>query len=319
MVEKIDQGCEKMKYTILGFNQAKLIELGLDIDDALILRYFVDFKDSGQMTKELFDSEMFYWINYDSIKRELPILDISKDRVYRKLKKLVDAGILLHKTKKDGGTFSFYALGDRYVELISSKENTTEGTVKLPEGMAKTPEGYGENNGEGTVKTPERYGKNTRTKDSSIIYQSIKDSSTKDIYIQVINYLNLKAHTNYKHSSRKTQDLIRARMNEQFALEHFKKVIDIKCTEWMGTEWEKFLRPETLFGPKFEGYLNQKNCPKVSKTEKGQTFSHYEQREDALESYKKVQELQQSELGETEINKDLLANIGKKVKGGELN
>lgn len=50
---------------------------------------------------------------------------------------------------------------------------------------------------------------------------------------------------------------INARLNEKYTVDDFKKVIDKKCNEWIGTEYEKFLRPETLFGSKFEGYLNQ--------------------------------------------------------------
>lgn len=82
------------------------------------------------------------------------------------------------------------------------------------------------------------------------------------IYSPVIEYLNSKCKTNYKPSSKKTKSLIDARVNEGFTLEDFKKVIDNKSVEWLGTEFEKFLRPETLFGTKFESYLNQKNIPK---------------------------------------------------------
>ena len=49
-----------------------------------------------------------------------------------------------------------------------------------------------------------------------------------------------------------------------FVIDDFKKVIDNMAAEWMGTEWEKYLRPETLFGTKFESYLNRK--PKEKKT-----------------------------------------------------
>ena len=76
------------------------------------------------------------------------------------------------------------------------------------------------------------------------------------IYAPVIAHLNEKAGTNYKATTKKTQALIRARMSEGFTLEDFKVVIDRKCTEWMGSDMEKYLRPETLFGTKFEGYLN---------------------------------------------------------------
>lgn len=76
-------------------------------------------------------------------------------------------------------------------------------------------------------------------------------------FAEIIDYLNLKAGKNYKHTTKKTQSLITARMREGFTLEDFKKVIDTKATDWKGTEYEKYLRPETLFGSKFEAYLNQ--------------------------------------------------------------
>ena len=75
---------------------------------------------------------------------------------------------------------------------------------------------------------------------------------------QVVNYLNERLGSNYKSNTPKTRDKIKARINEGFVLEDFKKVIDIKFIEWKGTEFEKYLRPETLFGTKFESYLNQK-------------------------------------------------------------
>ena len=72
-----------------------------------------------------------------------------------------------------------------------------------------------------------------------------------------------KRGTFYKKNTKITQVSIRARINEGFTFEDFKKVIDIKCKSWKKTEWEKFLRPETLFGTKFEGYLNEKGKYKV--------------------------------------------------------
>jgi len=76
-------------------------------------------------------------------------------------------------------------------------------------------------------------------------------------YSKVIDYLNDKAGKNFKNveSNRK---LIRARFHDGFMLDDFKKVIDTKTAEWQGTDMEQYLRPITLFGTKFEGYLNQK-------------------------------------------------------------
>lgn len=84
------------------------------------------------------------------------------------------------------------------------------------------------------------------------------DKSEQDIpYKEVCEYLNMRVGSNYRHTTRKTKDLIKARFNEGFTLEDFKIVIDKKCVEWMNTDMQKYLRPETLFGTKFESYLNQ--------------------------------------------------------------
>lgn len=76
---------------------------------------------------------------------------------------------------------------------------------------------------------------------------------------QVIDYLNEKTSSNYKSTSNKTLSLIKARSREGFVGEDFVKVIDIKTADWINNpEMRKYLRPETLFGTKFESYLNQK-------------------------------------------------------------
>lgn len=92
-----------------------------------------------------------------------------------------------------------------------------------------------------------------------------KEDPFISLYRQVIDYLNLKANTRYKYTSDKSKKYIHARAEEGFTLKDFQEVIDKKCIEWIGTEWEKFLRPETLFGTKFEGYLNQKVAAKTEK------------------------------------------------------
>lgn len=79
-------------------------------------------------------------------------------------------------------------------------------------------------------------------------------------YKEIIDYLNEKIGSNYKSTTSKTKQLIKARFNEGFTLEDFKIVIDKKYIEWYNNkDMNKYLRPETLFGTKFESYLNQKN------------------------------------------------------------
>lgn len=77
-------------------------------------------------------------------------------------------------------------------------------------------------------------------------------------YKEIIHCLNKFAKTKYKHTGQVTKDKIKARWNDGFRLNDFETVIKNKCSEWVGTEMEKYLRPKTLFGSNFESYLNQK-------------------------------------------------------------
>ncbi|HMK58367.1 MAG TPA: phage replisome organizer N-terminal domain-containing protein, partial [Nitrososphaeraceae archaeon] len=77
-------------------------------------------------------------------------------------------------------------------------------------------------------------------------------------FSEIIEFLNLKASTKFRPSTQKTKTSIQARWNDGYRLDDFKTVIDKKCDEWMNTDMEKYLCPDTLFGTKFEKYLNQR-------------------------------------------------------------
>ena len=83
-----------------------------------------------------------------------------------------------------------------------------------------------------------------------------KSFDKKEIYENIIARLNQKSGMKYRASSKATQGHINARLAEGYTVEDFFSVIDKKCAEWKGTDMEKYLRPETLFGTKFENYLN---------------------------------------------------------------
>lgn len=77
-------------------------------------------------------------------------------------------------------------------------------------------------------------------------------------YEAIIGYLNEKAGTNYRSHAAKSRQHINARWNEGYRLDDFKTVIDKKVADWLHKpDMCKYLRPETLFGTKFEGYLNE--------------------------------------------------------------
>ena len=90
-------------------------------------------------------------------------------------------------------------------------------------------------------------------------YRKTSTNTDKVIYVEIIDYLNQKAGTRYRATTSSTRKHIKARIDEGFTVEDFKTVIDKKCSEWLNnSKMEQYLRPETLFGTKFEGYLNAK-------------------------------------------------------------
>lgn len=91
----------------------------------------------------------------------------------------------------------------------------------------------------------------------SDVTQKIDKQLQKETVYRVVDYLNRKLGTKYQEKSKITANLIKARLADGFAPEDFKTVIDKKVKEWRNTEMEQYLRPPTLFGMKFESYLNQ--------------------------------------------------------------
>jgi uncharacterized phage protein (TIGR02220 family) len=78
--------------------------------------------------------------------------------------------------------------------------------------------------------------------------------------------------TKFRPNAQSMKTHVSARLREGYKQEDFLAVIDKKVAEWKGTDMERYLRPETIFGPKFEGYLNQSipnaaNPPEVNYAE----------------------------------------------------
>ena len=121
-----------------------------------------------------------------------------------------------------------------------------------------------------TVSADEGYGMDTVSEKTDTV--SANDitvtntvTDTDHIYAEIIGYLNQKAGRRFNHSNKQVREAINARLREGYTEDDFKKVIDNKCHEWLGTEHEQFLRPSTLFAPShFDEYLNQGMVKKKS-------------------------------------------------------
>ena len=117
-------------------------------------------------------------------------------------------------------------------------------------------------------------------------------------YGEIIDYLNEKTGKKYKATSKETQRHIKARINEGFTLDDFKRVIDIKCDKWKSDpKMQDYLRPETLFGNKFEGYLNE--APKVEEVKEKSAQEIWAEKE----RQKQIEEAEERRRSEEEDRK----------------
>lgn len=152
-----------MKYTIEGFSQEAAISLkkeievtdpktkkttkktiSLDMLDLSILRWFVDFYP--KMKKYTENEKQYAWVSYESIINDLPLLGIEKRALYNRFSKMVELGILEHKHIKQGGSFSYYGFGEKYISLIEDNRSNavSEGVcIQIPRGMYSNTEGVG--------------------------------------------------------------------------------------------------------------------------------------------------------------------------------
>ena len=185
------------------------------------------------------------------------IANNSKDgleSVYSGLKELIEAKYISRRKNKDG-TVDYFVFEDKEENNIidyQEKPNQEKPNQEKPN----------------QEKPNQDFADVLIIKDSNNTEYSKKELNNKENIKEieeVVNHLNEKAGTKYKSNSKNTTKHIKARINDGYTLEDFKSVIDKKCSEWLNTDMEKYLCPDTLFGSKFEKYLNQKiNGPKFN-------------------------------------------------------
>ena len=115
-----------MKITIHGFNQAEAVKLGLNNDDLLILRWFVDFTPSPKIKSCQINGKPYYWINYHHIIESLPILQKNEKAISKyNIQRLLVAGVLVREIRLNApeiehrsGKTAWFGLGEKYTLLI---------------------------------------------------------------------------------------------------------------------------------------------------------------------------------------------------------
>lgn len=265
-----------MKYTINGFSQeaalsmqATVTEDGrtkvikLDAIDLLILRWIVDF--FPLMKKTIIDGTEYVWVNYDAILEDMPLLNIGKRAIFDRLKKMETLGVLKHQTVKVKGTFAYYALGPEYPRLVRHDTKTTTAPTHQAPSVAQAPSAAQDPWG-GTTNADTTQFQAPADEPQPLVPEPrpTEHQDKPDDIKEIIDHLNTRLGTHYRPTTQATRKLLKARLKEGFTVEEIKLVIDKKATEWLGNAtMEQYLRPETLFGNKFESYLNARIRPQA--------------------------------------------------------
>lgn len=191
------------------------------------------------------DGHKWMYNSYSDWHKEFPFW--SEKTIKRVIRRLEDEGYIIstdeyNKLKMD--KTKWYRLNYSKIRYTPLVQNGTSIGTNCPHAL-----GHNEPTEEDKLSPP--IPKNNKSNKNSIVEQL-------DNVRSVIDYLNTKANKQYRATTAATKRVIQARLNEGFVLEDFQRVIDVKCKDWLNNpDMNKYLRPETLFGNKFEAYLNE--------------------------------------------------------------
>lgn len=146
----------------------------------------------------------------------------------------------------------------------------------------------------------------------SSIGKNTYSPSLPSVAEDVVTFLNSTVGSNYKSTTGKTRKLIAARLAEGFTIDDFKAVITKKAKEWQNTDMAQYLRPETLFGTKFEGYLNQ---PEVRNNRRSPISRAEQERQEGIDAVNRLiaeyeeEERQNEQIGHNESHSTFTTSV----------
>ena len=169
---------------------------------------------------------------------------LSKGRISQLVNQLKDKGYITVKYQREGKQIK-----QRVIRVVSQLNRG----INFPKQPIKNPkQGYLENVKENSTSI-------NNTVNSTDIYSQAEPDGVAEKTKTIVGYLNEKTDSHYKATTPKTKQLVQARLKEGFSVDDFKTVIDKNTATWLkDSKMNKYLRPLTLFGTKFEDYLNEK-------------------------------------------------------------
>lgn len=186
---------------------------------------------------------------------------VSKPTIIKALKELTEKGFIIRREERINNIlFTRYRINPNAVtDFLHGGKNSLPVVNKFNRGSKEILPGDSKNSLSGSKEI---------LPNKETINNNSDNEKEKENIKEIVDYLNSNAGKNFRATNKTTQSHIHARIGEGFTVEDFKTVIDKKCAEWIGTDFEQYLRPVTLFGTKFESYLN---APAIKRQNYGKT------------------------------------------------
>lgn len=246
----------------------KLAEALGSLDEAVMLQqvhYWV------QKSNHIHDGRHWVYNTQDAWMGQFPWIK-SKTTLKRHFGHLVKLGLLIKGNYNKAGfdRTTWYAVDYEQVKKLESDFESERGGHSMSQNLAhdepetdpsnspNLADGRAQNWPTNTIDYPESNPQTTAEKKEA----GQGPASQSIPYKEILDYLNQKTGSHYK-DVKGNQKLIRARWREGYRLDDFRKVIDNKTADWKGLiakdgrDMSQYLRPSTLFGPKFDQYLNE--------------------------------------------------------------
>ncbi|MEF9991885.1 MAG: conserved phage C-terminal domain-containing protein [Romboutsia sp.] len=229
----------------------------------------IEFDCKGEIHKIIFNHYIMRKVNLHRMKGDLPNgqfkitvrgaacdLGLSKSTISRLLNEFQNRNIIsiVKKSSASKSSSIYEYITEPQSQTMQKNSPLIETVCETIDGTVKVSDFEDFSNVDNSICGTKE---NTMCETFNIKYIN-KELNKNNIYSRIVEYLNKKSGKNFKSTTPKTRASIIARLNENFVEDDFYKVIDIKCSQWKGSDMEMFLRPQTLFSNKFESYLNEK-------------------------------------------------------------
>lgn len=220
-----------MQYTSIIDNVTSK-KWGLTLSEAYVFSYMAN--AATWATPLPLGNEVYYFVSKTLFEKELPLISGKKDTIYRYYKSFESKGIISVK-KIDGKDY-----------------------IKFQKKAAEWNSGSGFKSDNSEINPDELGFKSENNSEINPTYQCTIEDQCTSIISRTIALLNEKSNSGYKPTRKSTVSVIKARLAEGFTETDLSLVVVSKSNQWLKDQkMSAYLRPETLFGNKFEGYLNE--------------------------------------------------------------